>query len=194
MFCDGVPQCPDLSDEAFELCLDYFPTTANEVCLAADIFNNKTIKIKAAKCNGVVECKGQKDEEKCKVNKNTLTYITVFGLVLLFIIAVLTVSSVELSEKDKFSWNFTERLATHEEPDILLKTSPLVVVSQGTKHQKNINHSFMQVLKKIHRKDLPLILKTLKVHNYLRHSFLTFFKQAIIDYRHYLIQLLLQMY
>ena len=170
MFCDGIPQCPDLSDEIFELCIDYFPTTATEICPAKDIFNNKTIKIKAVKCNGVFECKDQLDEENCKVSKKNLTYTTVFGLVLLFIVAVLTISSVELSKKDKFSWNFTERLATHEEPDILLNIHPLVVVSQGTKYQKYINHFFMEVLKKLHKNDLPLILKTLKVYIYLRSS------------------------
>lgn len=69
MFCDGIPQCPDLSDEIFELCIDYFPTTATEICPAKDIFNNKTIKIKAVKCNGVFECKDQLDEENCKVSK-----------------------------------------------------------------------------------------------------------------------------
>ena len=129
----------------------------------------------------------------CKVSKKNLTYTTVFGLVLLFIVAVLTISSVELSKKDKFSWNFTERLATHEEPDILLNIHPLVVVSQGTKYQKYINHFFMEVLKKLHKNDLPLILKTLKVHNYFRHSFLPF-KQAIMNYRQYVIQLLHQIY
>ena len=193
MFCDGIPQCPNLYDEAFESCLDYFPTSANKICPAAGIFNNKTIMIKAVKCDGVLECRDQSDEENCKVNKKTLTNATVFGLVLLFVVAVLTVSSVKLSEKDKFSKNFTETLSSHEEPDILSNIHPLVVVSQGTNHQKNINLFFMQVLKKLHKKDFPLILKTLKVHNYFRHSFLPF-KQAIMNYRQYVIQLLHQIY
>ena len=169
MFCDGIPQCPNLSDEAFELCLDNFPTSATKICPAANIFNNKTIMIKAVQCDGLVECRDQSDEEDCKVNKNTFTITTVVGLVLLFIVAVLTITSVELSEKDKLSLDFTERLAKDEKPDILLKIHPLVVVSQGTKHQKNINFFFIQVLKKLHKNDLPLILKTIKVLNYSRY-------------------------
>ena len=165
--CDGIPQCPNGSDEDLDRCLKYFPanTPSDLECDAADIYNNKTVRIKAVRCDRVVECKDNLDEKDCKVDKSILILTIGLGLVILLILTILTVVSVNIN-------------ATKEDKDILLSIlsqdvgleglkdmQPLVVISQGTNYQKAINSTFLQHLKYVFSYDFPLVIKTVKVLN-----------------------------
>ena len=100
--CNGIPQCPDGSDEDLDRCLQYFPanTPSDLTCDAANIYNNKTVRIKAVRCNGVVECKDNLDEKDCKVDKNILLVTIGLGLVILLILTILTVASVDINDTE----------------------------------------------------------------------------------------------
>ena len=163
MFCDGIPQCPDLSDESLEVCSDYLPKT-DVICEAANIFNNKTILTRPILCNGIIECRDKSDEENCKANDNALTITLVIGLVILFTLAVLTVRSGNISEKNERG-NMIDKLRANEELGKWFDFWPVVVVNQGTKQQKDMNCLLMQHLKKYHNYNFSLILQTLKVHD-----------------------------
>ena len=161
--CDGVPQCHDLSDEDVDVCSEYFSTYAmDSACEAVNIFNNVTIYTKPIRCNGIIECRDQSDEANCKVDNVYLNAVIVIALILLLAISALTVASVDIAEKTE-KGNITEKLSRNLEPGSLNNLQPLIVINQGTMHQKIINHSFMEHLKKFHENDFPSILKDLKV-------------------------------
>ena len=80
--CDTVVNCPDGSDEDFEMCQDYFSELATIVCSKADTFNFN-VTIKAIACDGIIECSDGRDEMGCHLPDEYI-YIT-FGVILLII-------------------------------------------------------------------------------------------------------------
>ena len=86
--CDTIANCPDGSDEDFEMCQDYFSETATIVCQKKDTFH-VNVTIKAVACDGITECADGIDERGCSaVLSDEHIYLT-FGLVF-FIIVVIT--------------------------------------------------------------------------------------------------------
>ena len=166
IFCDGVPDCPDLSDEDLNLCSQYFPSNAMDTsCEAADIYNHKTIYIRPMRCNGIPECKDGSDEENCNVENDIIDATIVVVLVFLCVISALAVASVDVNTKEKCKTAIlTEKLVTSMEVKTLPDIQPLIVVSQGTELQKSINYAVFQHLKRFHENDFSLILKELKVN------------------------------
>ena len=166
MWCDGIPQCPDLSDEDLKECTKYFPTNSMDVnaCEAANIFNNVTIYTRPVRCNAIIECRNDSDDDEanCRVDNGFPDAMIIIALVILFGISVFTVMSVGILEKCE-KGNLVERFATDMEPGTLANIQPLIVVNQGTKQQKSINQSFMRHLNKLHENDYSLILRALKV-------------------------------
>ena len=80
--CDTIVNCPDGSDEDFEMCQDYFSESATIVCSKANTFNFN-VTIKAIACDGIIECADGRDEMGCYLSNENI-YIT-FGFVLLAI-------------------------------------------------------------------------------------------------------------
>ena len=80
--CDTIVNCPDGSDEDFEMCQDRFSELATIVCSKADTFNFN-VTIKAIACDGIIECADGRDEKGCYLSNENI-YIT-FGFVLLAI-------------------------------------------------------------------------------------------------------------
>ena len=95
--CDGIPQCPDASDEDFDMCEEYFSPSANVKCPAYGIFNYYSIEIKAVRCNGIVECSDYSDEANCNTDQSTLLIFTLCGLAMLL---VLSAAIIKLADTD----------------------------------------------------------------------------------------------
>ena len=82
--CDTVVNCPDGSDEDFEMCQDYFSESATIVCSKTNTYNFN-VTIKAIACDGIVECADARDEFRCyHPIPNEHIYLT-FGFILLAI-------------------------------------------------------------------------------------------------------------
>ena len=163
--CDGIPQCPNGSDEDLDRCLEYFPanTASDLTCDAVDIYNNKSVQIKAVRCDGVVECKDSIDEKDCKVDKNILLVTISLGLVILLILAILTVASVDINDTEEYKGIFLSMLSQNLGLEGLKSMQPLIVLSQRTNYQKPINSAFLQHLKSLLNYEFPLIIKAVKV-------------------------------
>ena len=149
-------------------CLEYFPAnTASDLeCDAVDIFNNQTVRIKAVRCNGIVECKDNFDEKDCKVEKYFLLVTIALGLAILLILTILTVASVDIiyyTEECKGILSSMRMVSHNLGLEELRKVHPLIVISQGTNVQKTINSAFVQHLKNMFSYDLPFVIKTIKV-------------------------------
>ncbi len=85
--CDTIANCPDGSDEAFDMCQDYFSELATIVCDKKDNFH-VNITIKAVACDGITECADGRDEVGCsEVLPDEDIYI-IFSSVFLTIIAI----------------------------------------------------------------------------------------------------------
>ena len=146
-------------------CLEYFPAnTASDLeCDAVDIFNNQTVRIKAVRCNGIVECKDNFDEKDCKVEKYFLLVTIALGLAILLILTILTVASVDITFSEEPKGILSLMVAHNLGHEGLTKVHPFVVISQGTNLQKAINSAFVQHLKYLFSYDFPFVIKTIKV-------------------------------
>ena len=146
-------------------------------CEAANIYNNKTIYTRPLRCNGIIECRDGSDEENCNVENDIIDATIVVILVFLCVISALAVASVDVNTKEKCKTAIlTEKLVTSMEVKTLPDIQPLIVVSQGTEHQKSINYSVIQHLKRFHENDFSLILKELKVDFIISYRYTTLTK------------------
>ena len=106
--CDGVVQCPGGSDEDLSKCDKYFPPTAEVEC-QKQVGNNISIKIKATKCNGIVECDDNKDETDCQ-DFTSLTYLILFVLFLVSILSsTIIMSLTKLNQHGELLLDFENR-------------------------------------------------------------------------------------
>lgn len=162
--CDGVPQCPDASDEGLDLCEKYSPTANFVICQAASIYNNITMNVRAVRCNGISECESGEDENGCDVDKDTLLISILLGLVVILIISIMTVKCIE-GYKSELVQDRSVVEAFSKEPNIE-KLQALVVVSQTAKLRKWINIVFFQVIVRVHKADYREALNSLKVASF----------------------------
>ena len=163
--CDGIPHCPSGSDEDFDRCLKYFPdnTASYLECDAIDIYNNKTVRIKAIRCDGIVECKDNLDENGCKVENDVLLLTIGLGLAILLILTILSVASVDINDTKEHKGILLSMLSQNIGLEVLKNLQPLIVISQRTNLQKAINLAFLQHLKYLFNYDFSLVMKTVKV-------------------------------
>ena len=85
--CDTIANCPDGSDEAFDMCQDYFSELATIVCDKKDNFH-VNITIKAVACDGITECADGRDEIGCSAVLPDEHIYIIFGSVFLIIIVI----------------------------------------------------------------------------------------------------------
>ena len=84
-------------------------------------------------------------------------------VVILLAIASLVVASVNVTEKCGKTKGEIMAMLTYDSFKSFFDIQPLIVMNQGTKHQKIGNLLLMQLLKKLHVNQYPSILNTLKV-------------------------------
>lgn len=94
--CDGIPQCPNSTDESLDQCRGNFPASATHECFKPKIGNGMKVPILAHKCNGVVECEDGSYEKDCSLDTVTIVCgILTPGLVLCLSAAVLVIYMVK---------------------------------------------------------------------------------------------------
>ena len=160
--CDGIPQCPDASDEGLDVCENHSPSANFVICQAADIYNNITMKIRAVRCNGISECKSGEDENGCDVDKGSLVMAILLGLVVIIIVSVMTVNYVEGIKSELVPDRHV--VETLPKETNIEKLQALVVVSQRAKLKEWVNKVFFQILIRVHKADYREALNSLKVN------------------------------
>ena len=160
--CDGIPQCPDGSDEDFDLCEEFFSPSATIKCAAFGIYNNYTIETKAIRCNRFVECADQSDEVNCNVDQSVFLVFTICGLTIILVISTII---IKLADQD----DAVNHDAIHLEDlgDLCSQNRTVVknatIKTQGTKKQKLHNQKLYQSLSKMHAGDKQEVFNCLKV-------------------------------
>ena len=128
--CDGIPQCPDGSDEDLEHCSQYFPPSATISCSKVGIGNDMDVPILAIPCNNIVECSDGIDEENCGFENWILGIALGAGLLIITIISTLMVSLIELND-----YSQTIDLKEVSENENAIEVRNLVIQLQQTDHE-----------------------------------------------------------
>ena len=142
--CDGVANCPNGEDEAYELCIDKgrFSPLATVECTANHIFN-VNITIKAVRCDNVVECKSGEDESFCSIPEypSVVALIVIFmtNSVLIFFLWKYVSSQLEVSDPPSFISQ--DQLRSLHQTSIL---NTLMHDAQKSERSKLINTSYIK--------------------------------------------------
>ena len=96
--CDGIPHCPNATDEAQSLSCLTFAKSATFECAKRDIGNNLTVWIKATKCNGVPECANGEDEIDCVQTELITGLILAVSLIIFVTISTIIVRNTHIDE------------------------------------------------------------------------------------------------
>ena len=148
--CDGIANCPQGDDEAFELCKEEgkFSNLATEECLAKDTFN-VNITIKAVKCDNIWECKSGIDESFCSIPD----YISLIALIVFFIINSILIFMFWKMINRKLQVSDPCLFISQEELESLHQTADLTTVMhevQKSERSKSINDSYVLMEIKTH--------------------------------------------
>ena len=140
--CDGIPQCPDGSDEDLDTCKDFFPPSATVKCSKVGIENRMSVPILAIPCNSIIECVDGIDEEHCGY-ENWIAGITLgVGLLFITIVSTIVVSLTELYNTETVDLD----KAIQELDEIQIRN--LVVQSQPIDHEVYNKKYFQMTLDK----------------------------------------------
>ena len=120
--CDGIANCPNGHDEAFEICdqKGIFSSLDTVECNKKDIFN-LNITIKAVKCDGIYECANGEDETDCSLPD----FITVVILIVIIIFSLLMSALMWIEITSGLQPASLDQSLTEEEFDQLHKTSDM---------------------------------------------------------------------
>ena len=99
--CDGIPHCPNATDETLSKCKQYFSNAAQMKCHRPNIGNGLKVPTLAIRCNGIPECEDGEDEANCQFSKMILYVALLPGSVILFVISYCVLSHThELGKKN----------------------------------------------------------------------------------------------
>ena len=89
-FCNGIANCPNGKDEDLDLCESQgvFSDLATIDCKKKDVFN-LDIRVKAVKCDNVIECASGEDEAHCSIPDSLSVILWVIVTILTFLTALL---------------------------------------------------------------------------------------------------------
>ena len=159
--CDTIANCPDGSDESFDMCQDYFSELATVTCTKADTFNFN-ITIKATACDGNIECADGRDEKGCSLPDETIfatfafIYSTIIVITLILWIKIkgrlrLKRPGYKLTSKEFYDLHGSQALQTR------------VSHWQGLEFQKCSNQDFYKMELVQHGYDINSTICCLKV-------------------------------
>ena len=158
--CDRIPQCPNGSDESWELCKDTFPPAATQICNKWGLGNNFTIQIKATRCNGVRECVNGEDESNCGDDRSLLVTCLIFGggfALFLFVSCGVNKCTIRNPHVEKME-SLTESFEDESKATIV----ETVTVAQNSPQKSLMNRIVYQLFAKKHQGQVPDILNSLK--------------------------------
>ena len=96
--CDGIPHCPNATDETLDKCGKYFSHAAQMECDRPNIKNELKVSTLAIRCNGISECADGEDEANCQFSQIILYAALLPGLVSLFTISYYVLSRTNITE------------------------------------------------------------------------------------------------
>ena len=161
--CDGIPQCPNATDESLDKCQKYFPSAAHVQCDRPNIENGMTVPTLAIRCNGIIECSSGEDEANCQLSNIILYAVLLPGLVVLFVVSfcVLLWETNHFDEKDHPNETIDSAQLSFEENETDLKYQ--MIKFQSKPNRDKINRSFFQALLAKHNGNYPNALNEIKV-------------------------------
>ena len=160
--CDGIPQCPNATDESLDKCQNYFSNATKIQCDRPNIGNGITIPTLAIRCNGIIECSNGEDEANCHLSNIILYAVLLPGLVVLFLISFCVLWQTNIFDDDEDP-NETIDLAqlSFEENDQDLKYQ--MIKFQSKLNREEINRSYFQAILAKHEGKYPDALNKMKV-------------------------------
>ena len=139
--CDGIPQCPEATDESFDKCRANFPPSATIPCTKGGIGNGFLIPILAIPCNGVTECKDGSDEMNCGSNQSFFVIALVAGTFIIILLSVTIVSFTEVNESNK-EIDFDKVLVEEN----TLEVRNIIIELQKTKNRPSYNLAYFKMV------------------------------------------------
>ena len=146
--CDGIANCPNGEDEAFEQCKPNFPPLATVECFKKDVYN-LNITIKAFYCDGIDECKFGEDEAHCYLpDYYLLIAIPLVAIINLFIALIMWKSTI----KHLQTINPKQEVSEEELEEMHDKDFKKTIMNevQSSKEHRVLNNNFFQMELKKH--------------------------------------------
>lgn len=142
--CDGIPQCPNATDESLDKCQNYFSSAADLQCDRPNIVNGMTVPTWAIRCNGIIECSNGEDETNCQLSSIVLYAVLLPGMVVLFVISFCVLWRTNLHNYDPNEETLDLAKLSFEEDEQDLKYQ--MIMFQSKPNREDINRSYFQAI------------------------------------------------
>ena len=157
--CDGIPHCPNATDEVLDECKKYLSSAAQIECERPNVQleNGMTILTLAIRCNGIVECADGQDEANCQFSNIILYAVLLPGLLFCCVLSYCTLSRITLRIKEGVN---LEALS-FEDDEINLRFN--MSKMQDSLNREEVNRAYFQYVLVKHDRKYSEALNEIKV-------------------------------
>lgn len=159
--CDGIPQCPNATDEALDTCRKYFSSAAQVECQRPNVQleNGMTVPTLAIRCNGIVECADGQDELNCKLSTIILYTVLLPGLLIICVTSYCVLSKIPIQSIDELHQSVENISFDCDEINLRYKMMKV----QTSLNRQDLNQAYFQFVLEKHGGKYSKALNEIKV-------------------------------